>query len=169
MFIEKTPTSCGSFFVAFLYIEITFRKCSITFCLECDDGDYESEESCSDEYECHRTIWSSAPPSTEYIRSLRTREPWDDEKLCEWSDHECCERRGDIFERLPESKNPSLTFERDDLLEYCLFTCLSNRTYHHPEKHTDSSQDDTRHHRESRTYAPSYEIHDEECLHRIFP
>ncbi len=97
-----------------------------------------------------------------------TREPRDDEELCEWTNHKRGERRGHILHRLSESKYSSLAFEWYHFLQDRLFTCLGNRRDKHECKKPKTHEPYRWNGREYDTCCPHDEIHEEKGFDRIF-
>ena len=121
-----------------LTVPITRWEILVAWGRECDESHDESDDSCEDKYDSHGPIWSCTPPSTEYLMATWTREPRNNQKLCEWTDHERGEWRGDILHRLSESKYSSLAFERYYFLHYGLFSRFDNRWKHHKKEKSKS-------------------------------
>lgn len=140
---------------------------SIASCSKCYNSNNNPEKSPKSKDYRHGTIRGSTPPSTEYFIPHWTRQPRDNEELCQWPDEECCEGRGNIFHRLPETEYPSLTFEWYYFLHNRLFCGFSYRREHHKTKKSDSNEPDRRNRSKERTDNPENEIHEEEGLYGI--
>ncbi len=100
--------------------------------------------------------------------SIWTREPRDNEELCEWANHECGEWGSYILHGLSESKYSSLTFEWYYFLQHGLFACLSNRREEHEYKKTQSHEPYRWNGGEYYTGCPHDEVHEQEGFDRIF-